>query len=95
MHPETEFTGALIAKVRLSQGVELADIAQRTKISAAHLRAIEAEAVAELPALVYVQGFVQEVAKYLRLDTQQVVRSYMRRLRDRESDDVPKTSGRM
>lgn len=92
VHPETEFTGALLTKVRLSQGVELSDIAQRTKISASHLRAIEAEAVADLPALVYVQGFVQEIAKYLRLDTQQVVRSYMRRLRDRETDDVPRRS---
>jgi flagellar biosynthesis protein FlhG len=81
--------------VRLSQGVEIPDIAQRTKISAAHLRAIEAEAIADLPALVYVQGFVQEIAKYLRLDAQQVVRSYMRRMREREADDVPKTSGRM
>jgi len=90
VHPETEFTGALLTKVRMSQGVELSDIAQRTKISASHLRAIEAEAIADLPALVYVQGFVQEVAKYLRLDTQQVVRSYMRRLRDRERDDVPR-----
>jgi flagellar biosynthesis protein FlhG len=95
VHPETEFTGALLTKVRLSQGVELSDIAQRTKISAAHLRAIEAEVLGDLPALVYVQGFVQEIAKYLRLDPQQVVRSYMRRMRDREADDVPKTSGRL
>lgn len=93
VHAETEFTGALLAKVRQSQGVELADIAQRTKISTAHLRAVEAEAVADLPALVYVQGFVQEVAKYLKLDPQQVVRSYMRRLRERAAEDVAPKRG--
>jgi flagellar biosynthesis protein FlhG len=74
----------------MSQGVELSDIAQRTKISTAHLRAIEAEALGDLPALVYVQGFVQEIAKYLRLDAQQVMRTYMRRLRERATDDEPK-----
>jgi flagellar biosynthesis protein FlhG len=32
--------------------------------------------------MVYVQGFVQEVAKFLRLDPTQVTRTYMRRIRD-------------
>jgi flagellar biosynthesis protein FlhG len=90
VHAETEFTGALLAKVRMSQGVELSDIAQRTKISTPHLRAVEAESIADLPALVYVQGFVQEIAKYLRLDPQQVVRTYMRRMRERAEDEAPK-----
>lgn len=90
VHAETEFTGPLLAKVRMSQGVELSDIAQRTKISTPHLRAIEAEAIDDLPALVYVQGFVQQIAKYLRLDAQQVVRTYMRRMRERAGEDEPK-----
>jgi flagellar biosynthesis protein FlhG len=79
---ETQFTGSLLRRVRESQGVEIADIAQRSKISASHIRAIEAESPAELPALVYVQGFVTEIAKYLRLDPTQVTRSYMSRFRE-------------
>jgi flagellar biosynthesis protein FlhG len=79
---ETEFTGDLLRRVRESQGVELADIAQRTKISSAHLRAIEAESPADLPAMVYVQGFVTEMAKYLKLNPSQVSRTYMRRIRE-------------
>ena len=79
---ETEFTGDLLRRVRESQGVDLADIAGRTKISTPHLRAIEAENPAELPAMVYVQGFVTEIAKYLRLDPTQVSRTYLRRLRE-------------
>jgi len=82
IHAETDFTGALLRKVREAQGVDLADIAQRTKISSMHLRALEAEDTKELPAMVYVQGFVQEVAKYLKLDSTQVARTYMRRLRE-------------
>jgi flagellar biosynthesis protein FlhG len=82
IHAETEFSGELLRKVRESQGVELTDIAQRTKISTLHLVAIEEERAQDLPAMVYVQGFVQEVAKFLRLDPTQVTRTYMRRIRD-------------
>lgn len=79
---ETEFTGRLLKKVREAQGVELEDIAKQTKIAIAHLRALENEAFSELPALVYTRGFVQQLAKYLKLDPTQVSRSYLRRLRD-------------
>lgn len=79
---ETQFTGTLLRKVRESQGIELADIAQRTKISVTHLAALEAESAADLPATVYVQGFVQTVAKFLKLDPAQVSKTYVRRLRE-------------
>lgn len=79
---ETQFTGSLLRRIRESQGVEISDIAQKSKISTSHIRAIEAESPAELPALVYVQGFVTEIAKYLRLDPTQVTRSYMSRFRE-------------
>ena len=81
INAETEFTGRLLAKVRESMGVELLDIARETKISVAHLAAIEAEAFADLPALVYTRGFVQQLAKFLKLDPAQVTKTYLRRLR--------------
>ena len=82
IHAETEFTGALLRKVREAQGVELSDIALRSKISSLHLAALEEERAIDLPAAVYVQGFIQEVAKFLKLDPTQVTRTYMRRYRD-------------
>ncbi|AKT37427.1 helix-turn-helix domain-containing protein [Chondromyces crocatus] len=82
INPETQFDGALLRKVRESQGIELSDVAQRTKISITHLSALENEAVGDLPATVYVQGFVREIAKYLKLDPTQVSKTYMRRLRE-------------
>jgi len=81
LNAETEFTGKLLAKVRESQGIEIEEIADHTKISAAHLRAIEAEDFRSLPALVYTRGFVQQVSKYLKLDPAQVCRTYLRRMR--------------
>jgi flagellar biosynthesis protein FlhG len=78
---DTEFTGELLARVRAAADVSLDDISKKTKISVAHLRAMEAEEPRDLPAAVYVQGFVQQLARYLQLDVQQVTRTYMRRFR--------------
>ncbi|MBX3216537.1 MAG: helix-turn-helix domain-containing protein [Labilithrix sp.] len=81
--PDTEFTGPLLRKVRESQGIEIAEISSRTKISKAHLLALEDETYGHLPAMVYVRGFVTELAKYLRLDPAQVQRTYLRRMREK------------
>jgi flagellar biosynthesis protein FlhG len=79
--PQTEFTGELLRRIREARAIDLADIAQRTKIGASHLRAIEAERYEALPALVYLRGFLVEVARCLRLDTAQVTRTYLERFR--------------
>ncbi len=81
IHPETEFTGELLRKVRQSLGIELEEIAGKTKISLAHLSAIEEEDFKALPATVYARGFVHEIAKLLKVDPTQVSRTYLKRLR--------------
>jgi flagellar biosynthesis protein FlhG len=81
INPETEFSGRLLMKVREARGIEIEEIAKATKISIAYLRAIEAEAFSELPALVYTRGFVHELAKFLKLDAAQVTKTYLLRLR--------------
>jgi len=79
--PDTEFSGALLRAVRESQGIDLREISDRTKIGSAHLEAIEAGDFRSLPAPVYVRGFVRELGKLLRLDPAQVARTYLRRYR--------------
>jgi flagellar biosynthesis protein FlhG len=81
INAESEFTGSLLRKVRESLGIEIEEIANHTKIANAHLRAIEAEDFGSLPALVYTRGFVQQLARYLKLDPAQVTRTYLRRMR--------------
>lgn len=76
---DTEFTGDLLRRIRESRGIELIDIAQRTKIGAAQLRAIEDERWDLLPAPVYVRGFLVEYARCLRLDPAQVARTFLDR----------------
>ena len=80
--PETEFTGALLRKVRESQGLELIEISTKTKIARAHLHAIEEERFDDLPALVYTRGFLVELAKQLRIDPLHVQKTYLRRMRE-------------
>ena len=79
--PETEFDGALIRAVREARGLDLKQIAKRTKIGIGYLQAIEDDDFGALPALVYVRGFVAEVAKCLGLDPSHVAQTYVRRVR--------------
>jgi flagellar biosynthesis protein FlhG len=80
--PDTHFTGALLRQIRRHQKVHLRDVAQTTKIGLGYLKAIEEDDYGALPALVYARGFVGEYAKYLKLDPQQVSRTYIKRYRD-------------
>jgi flagellar biosynthesis protein FlhG len=77
--PATEFTGQLLRAVREARGIDLTDIAQRTKIAISHLRAIEEERWEVMPALVYLRGFLVEYARTLRLDTARVTRTFLDR----------------
>ena len=56
--------------------------AARMGVAQVHLSAIEEEAFDQLPPLVYVRGFLTELAKFLRLDPAQVARTYLRRAKD-------------
>lgn len=78
---DTEFSGELLKKIRVAQGIELKDISERTKISITYLKAIEEEDFDLFPALVYVRGFLKAIAHYLKLDPQQVVTTYLKRYR--------------
>ena len=68
--PAAEVTGAALRKLRESKGIELGEIAQRTKISERYLRAIEDEDFTDMPAAVYVRGYVMEYARSLRVDAE-------------------------
>lgn len=67
--------------MRHSKGIRLEDVSARTKIGLNYLSAIENVDFGALPAAVYVRGFVNELAKILRLDATQVARTYVRRYR--------------
>jgi flagellar biosynthesis protein FlhG len=79
--PRTEFTGPLLRQIREAVGVELREIAERSKIGMAYLQALEGEVFAKLPAPVYVRGFLAEYARALGLDAERVKQTYLERYR--------------
>ena len=62
--------------------IELDQIANVTKVSQAFLRGIEEEAYDELPAPVYVRGFLVAYARAIGLDSSHVAASYMARFEE-------------
>jgi len=79
--PRTEFSGPLLRQIREAIGVELREIAERSKIGMAYLQALEDEAFPKLPAMVYVRGFLAEYARALGLDAERVKQTYLQRYR--------------
>jgi curved DNA-binding protein CbpA len=73
-----DFDGARLRRSRLHRGMELEDISGITKISPTYLRFIEEDRFEELPAPVYVRGFVTAYANSVGLDGKHVAASYMR-----------------
>jgi flagellar biosynthesis protein FlhG len=69
--------GAFLGQIRRERGVELEDISNRAKISIPYLRAIEEERFEDLPAPVFVRGFVTEFARYLKVDPGRAVADFM------------------
>jgi flagellar biosynthesis protein FlhG len=75
-------TGDSLRKAREERGVSLHEIAAATKIGVRFLEYIEADRHGELPAPVYIRGFVQEYARQLGLDPRRTAESYLKRVRD-------------
>ncbi len=73
------YDGRALRRIRLSRGIELEEISAVTKINETYLRYLEEDRYPDLPAPVYVRGFLREYARYLRLDPRRVTESYMTR----------------
>ncbi len=77
---EQELDGAALRRARLRRGIELQQISEVTKVSNTYLECIEAERFEELPASVYIRGFVTAYARAIGLDPNRVASSYMERV---------------
>jgi hypothetical protein len=77
---ETEYTGDLLRQGREARGLTIEQMANTTKIAIYYLRHLEAEEFEDLPAKVYVRGYLKQIAKLLRLEVEPMVRSFMDRI---------------
>jgi flagellar biosynthesis protein FlhG len=75
-----DFDGPRLRRARMRLGMGIEEIAKVTKVNPEYLRCLEQERFAELPAPVYVRGFVAAFASCVRLDPARVTASYMKRV---------------
>jgi hypothetical protein len=73
------FDGPGLKAIREAQGHDLENIARVTKIPLSRLLALESNRYSQLPARVYLKGFVKEYARILGLDPEKVAEEYLRR----------------
>src|SRR4051812_22876136 len=75
-HSELALFGEELRREREIRGISLKEIADATKISKRFLEAIERNDHKTLPAPVFTRGFVREYARYLGLNTEEMVNRY-------------------
>jgi curved DNA-binding protein CbpA len=73
-----EYDGARLRRARLRRGLEIDDVSRITKINSVYLSFLEEGRFGELPARVYVRGFVAAYAACIGLDPARVAASYMK-----------------
>lgn len=76
---QAEGFGAQLQAAREAEGISLGDMAVRSRLSVAQLRALESEDMSALPEPVYVRAFIRGCAHCLGLDGQALVDDYVRR----------------
>jgi len=81
--------GETLKHARLEQGLDLSTVAAETKISARYLQAIEADDRKILPSAFFYKSFVEQYAKSLSVDTQEIDAEVDRVLRADEPLPLP------
>ena len=77
---ETEYTGDVLRQIREARGLTLDQVANTTKIAIYYIRHLEAEEYEDLPAKVYVRGYLKQIAKLLKVEAEPMVKSYTDRM---------------
>jgi hypothetical protein len=73
----TEFDGLFLQKIRMYKQVSLEKLSVSSRIGKTYLIALESNDFKNLPAPVFLRGFLVQIAKQLGLDEQKVVTNYM------------------
>ena len=76
---EGEFDGSMLMHARLAKNIELKEIAANTNISKHYLLNIENENFDELPARIYLKGFILSYARYLGLDSEKIANTIIKK----------------
>ena len=70
--------GAHLKRERELRDIELDEVARVTRVQRAYLEAIERGSFADLPADVYVRGYIRAYARFLAIDAEACIERYVR-----------------
>jgi hypothetical protein len=77
---QTEFSGAMLRQIREARGYTIEKVAEISKINIFYLRSIENESIRDLPAEVYIRGYLRIVCSMYGLDAKRVANSFIARI---------------
>lgn len=72
-----EMNGNRLRTIRESRNISLDDLARVTKIPMKFIKALEEENVTALPARVYIQGFIKNLASIYKLNPTETAKAYL------------------
>lgn len=75
--PDGDIPGTVIKDLREARGLTVEQLADMTKIRRPYLKAIEEQDFANLPARVYLRGFLTQVARVLKVDRNRLADGYL------------------
>lgn len=86
--------GSWLRRQRETRGIELREIADHTKIGIRYLDALERDRFDVLPAPVFTKGFLSQYGRYIGLDPDQVVNTYLNALQEGDLNRTEEPSSR-
>jgi len=78
----TDIDGPMLKIIRESKGISLKEVSETIKLRMKVISDIEKNGYEDLPARVFVRGFVSNYARFLSLDSEKITNDYMKRYDD-------------
>ncbi|MFB3850981.1 MAG: helix-turn-helix domain-containing protein [Acidobacteriota bacterium] len=75
----TYYDGASLRKIRQAMKISVEEIVSETNIRSWYIQSIEEERYDALPARIYLKGFLKQIAMYLKISPEKVLRDYLER----------------
>lgn len=73
------YDGPSLRKIRQAKKISVEEIVSETNIRSWYIQSIEEEKFDALPARIYLKGFLKQIALYLKLQPEKVLRDYLER----------------
>ena len=75
-HPVDESPGRMVAKAREAASISAADLALRLRLDTRVIKALERDDFENLPAPMFVKGYIRSIAKELNVDAESILAAY-------------------